>query len=482
MIKRSLSFVLSHSSRLRINHLCKLTLALTIAQSAHALQREDYGFEAVVKSTAGSALVSVELPLEVYSASRRPGLADLRVINSANEAVPYAFARQTSSAQTGAIKTIEVLPFYEKTTGSGSSSDAVSLTKNGDKIELTVGSKYSVNSPTTGRTLQAYYADLGEKTSIQSLNFNLTPGDDLSAAITIEASDDLKTWRNLANQAPIFRMNRQAQLLSNTQVNFNAQPARYLRITWPGYSEAFKLVNITAQSAPSIAQRQTIWTKLTGQIAPQPPGDAKAEAPNTFNFDAGASFPFTRLNLNFADKNTLAPTKISARKTPDGSWNEIRQDTFFRMNVGNSEASNPDISVNQTDQEYRYWRIQIDPRAGEFQSKIPTLKLGLIPARVVFTARGNPPFTVLIGNAQAEPAALTLDSLVPGTQAGQALASEESELMIAQAVRRTGLSAKEIDRSGEQRKQWIMWASLIAGVGALGFLAMKLLKETPKQN
>jgi Protein of unknown function (DUF3999) len=151
------------------------------------------------------------------------------------------------------------------------------------------------------------------------------------------------------------------------------------------------------------------------------------------------------------------------------------------MNVANSEANNPDINVNQSGQEYRYWRIQIDPRAGEFQSKIPTLRLGLIPARVVFTARGNPPFTLLIGNAQAEPAALSLESLVPGTQAGQALQSAESQLEITQAVRRAGLGVKAVDRSGEDRKQWIMWAALISGVAALGFFAMKLLKETPKQ-
>ena len=136
-----------------------------------------------------------------------------------------------------------------------------------------------------------------------------------------------------------------------------------------------------------------------------------------------------------------------------------------------------DSALRTANSSYRFWQVQIDERAGEFASKIPKLRLGFTPGRLVFTARGNPPFSVLVGNAQAEPLALGMDSLVPGNPEGVALGSTLASLDLTQAIRRDGMGPKVIDRSGEQRKQWVLWGLLVVGVGALAVFALKLLKE-----
>ncbi len=449
-------------------------VTMSVCSSAYALQREDYALEVPVSGADGSALVSVNLPLDVYLAARKPALGDLRMINGAAEAIPFAIARPAPLTQAAQVRTVTLLPFYAKTTESISGNEAVSLTKSGDTINLTISAdKKSSTEP--AQVLRAYYADLGGPTSLRSLKLNLAPGEDLNASVTIEASDDLKAWRTLASGAPIFRLTRQTQNLINTDIEITTQSARYLRLTWSSSAAALVINDLTVQTATLTEMRAPTWINLNGQAATE----KQVLIANTFDYDAGAALPISRVNLVFVDANTLAPVRILARAQTSEVWQELRSENFYRMNIGVApnlnQAINPDVILNSNTGEYRYWRIQIDPRAGEFQSKIPTLKLGFIPSRVVFTARGNAPFALLVGNAQIESASLAMDNVAPSNAV-----ISEAQLVTAQAVKRSGLGAKVIDRSGEQQKQWILWIALIVGVGALAFVAMRLLKEPAK--
>ncbi len=451
--------------------------------TVQALTRDDYALEVPVRTTDNQALISVDLPFEVYSASRKPSLGDLRVVNSAGEAVPFALGLAPVGTTQGASKSLALLPFYAASSASATSTDGVTLTKLGDQLSLVISPKASKSSP--GQVLRAYYADLRELAEgakapmVQSLSLNLQAGAELSAALMVEASDDLKTWRTVAQAAPVFRLSRNGQILSNTLIEFGPTPIRYLRLSSPNGGEPIVLVDISVQLASRVAARPLQWVVLAGVAASAINKEAKAPK-NTFDYDAGVGLPISRINMNFADPNTLAPLKLFARRATDQAWESLQSETMYRMNLAAGEALNADAILRSSTASYRYWQVQIDERAGEFASKIPKLRLGFAPARLVFTARGSPPFAVLIGNAQAEPLALGMDSLVPGNQDGAGLASALTTLDLTQAVRRDGMGPKVIDRSGEQRKQWILWGLLIAGVGTLAVFALKLLKEPSK--
>ncbi len=464
-----------------LRRLCLASLALiSTLGSVHALTREEYALEVPVQAPANRALIAVDLPIEVYKASRKPALGDLRVVNGAGEAVPFAVGLAPVETRQGVSKTVPLAPFYASASASTNNTDGVTLTKLGDKLSLVISPKASKSAP--GQMLKAYYADLRDLAEganapiLQSIDVNLQAGADLSAAITVETSDDLKTWRTVASVAPVFRLSRNGQLLSNTLIEFPAVPVRYLRLSAPNGGEPLALVDIKVQLASKIAARNLQWMALDGIAVPAPNKDVAAPK-NSFAYDAGAALPITKINLSFADANTLAPIKLLARRTNDQAWESLQSETMYRMNTDGGEARNPDKVLNASTSSYRYWQVQIDERAGEFASKIPRLRLGFAPARLVFTARGNPPFAVLIGNAQAETLALTMDSLVPGHQEGMALESSLASLDVSQAVRRDGMGPKVIDRSVEQRKQWILWGLLLAGVGVLALFAVKLLKE-----
>jgi Protein of unknown function (DUF3999) len=448
--------------------------------SAYALNRSEYAFEALVKAAENRALIAIDLPIDVYKASRKAGLGDLRVVNGAGEAVPFAIGLPPVETTQGASKDVALAPFFAASSTSATNTEGVTLTKLGDKLSLVISPKASKSAP--GQALKAYYADLRELAdgvnapTVQSLNFNLRPGADLSAAIMIEASEDLKTWRTLAPAAPIFRLSRSGQVLSNTLVEFTATAVRYLRLSSPNGGEPIALVDVKVQLASKIATRPLQWISLDGVATPAASKDSPAPK-NSFTYDAEAALPIAKINLSFSDQNTLAPVKFLARSTKELAWESVQSDTMYRMNIDGGEARNADTALRTSNSGYRFWQVQIDERAGEFASKIPKLRLGFAPGRLVFTARGNPPFSVLVGNAQAEPLALGMDSLVPANQEGLALGSALASLDLTQAIRRDGLGPKVIDRSGEQRKQWVLWGLLVVGVGALAVFAWKLLKE-----
>jgi hypothetical protein len=452
----------------------------SVFSSALALNREEYAFEVPVKASDGRALIAVDLPVEIYRASRKDSLGDLRVVNGAGEAVPFALGAPPVETTQGASKSVALAPFYAASGASTNSTDGITLTKLGDKLSLVISPKASKSAP--GQVLKAYYLDLRDLAeganapTLQSLDVNLQAGADLSAALTVEASDDLKTWRTVVQSAPIFRLSRSGQTLSNTLIEFSALPVRYLRLSAPNGGEPIALTDVKVQLASKVAIRALQWLSLEGQAAP-PSGKDAPVPKNSFVYDSETGLPISRINLSFSDANTLAPVKFLARHTKDQAWESVQSETMYRMNIEGGEARNADVTLRSTSTNYRYWQIQIDERAGEFASKIPKLRLGFAPARLVFTARGNPPFAVLIGNAQAESLALNMESLVPSTQEGVALGSALASLDVTQALRRDGTGPKVIDRSGEQRKQWILWGLLIVGVGALAVFAMKLLKE-----
>jgi hypothetical protein len=465
-----------------------IALALCLCSSlAWGLNKEDFALEIPIRSLdsnqGNKALLTADIPLDVYRAARRSALADLRVVNAAAEALPYALSKPLAVQELGVEKVVPLLAFYVDQSNPGAGVGEVFLSKKGDAVSLVISPAAAKQS--SGRVLSAYYADLkgdgssGSMKSPQALMLKLAAmGEsvpDVSANVTVETSDDLKTWRILQRSAPVFRLSRGTQVLSNLTIDVAAQAIdRYLRLSSSTGLEKLPMTELGLQMAGSLKQPVAHLVELVGVAAPSP-------AKNTFLFDAGAALPMTRFNLKFADLNTIAPVRLSARRLPTDPWELLKSETLYRMalgvGVGASEGKNADLLLSGAAKEYRYWQVQIDERAGEFGSRIPALQLSFVPASIVFTARGEAPFLLLVGNAQIESQALDMAALVPNDASGRAMELSRVSLELGRASRRGGLGEKVIDTSADDRKKWILWSSLIVGVGGLGVFAARLLKE-----
>ncbi|MCY1515905.1 hypothetical protein D9M68_505090 [compost metagenome] len=96
--------------------------------------------------------------------------------------------------------------------------------------------------------------------------------------------------------------------------------------------------------------------------------------------------------------------------------------------------------------------------------------------QVVFLARGNPPFTLALGNAEASREELPLATLVPGYDH-----TSLEKMGRAQALTiPSGIGVRPAEHESAAQVLWKrvgLWAVLLLGVGLLGAMAFSLLRR-----
>ena len=156
---------------------------------------------------------------------------------------------------------------------------------------------------------------------------------------------------------------------------------------------------------------------------------------------------------------------------------------LFRSRDG-AEVSNPDIAIGaNTD---RCWLLRVDQKGGGLGAGGPKLLLGWVPNEIVWLARGDPPFTLAYGSRDAKPSAYAIESLVPGYRRDADLDAKVASTEQAAPVKSVEGDAPTVlggQRALEERidvKRWSLWAALVIGVGFLGWMAWRLLKQMDK--
>ena len=105
-------------------------------------------------------------------------------------------------------------------------------------------------------------------------------------------------------------------------------------------------------------------------------------------------------------------------------------------------------------------------------SSPPELELIWPAQRVVFAARGNPPFTLAIGRPRLSAAALPIATVVPGYRPDQPLVASPAQLDAAQSRPGERGWLDDVDPT-----QAAMWAALLVAVAVLGGLAWRLVRS-----
>jgi hypothetical protein len=131
----------------------------------------------------------------------------------------------------------------------------------------------------------------------------------------------------------------------------------------------------------------------------------------------------------------------------------------------------------------RYWLVRVDQRGGGLGAGEVALEVGWLPHELVFAARGAAPFTLAYGSKLAKPEALQVATVVPEYREGKdiparpatvgdVLGSERASASLADPL---GL-LRALLESGEGKK-WALWMVLSAGVLAVAWMALRLLRE-----
>jgi hypothetical protein len=330
----------------------------------------------------------------------------------------------------------------------------------------------------SGPKLIGYLADTSAiDKPLRAIVIELAPGmDNLIAKATVEASDDLRQWQTLARDAAIVRFESNGQRLEQLRIEFPARKAKYVRFSWPAADRALELRSMAVEPGAPIVEAERKWKQIVAA-----PVKGKA---GEHEIDFGGQFPVDRIRVTLPQPNTVASIELLSRAKPESPWRPVTTTVVYRLNHAGEEAKSPDITVATNAD--RYWLLRIDQRGGGIGSDAPTLHVGWVPHRLVFAARGAPPFLVAYGSRDAKPAAYPIATLVPGYRDDETLeidtvrvGASVPKLALARGATAEprALAGDGVLRERIDWKRWTLWASLVLGVLLLGWMALHLGRQ-----
>jgi hypothetical protein len=285
--------------------------------------------------------------------------------------------------------------------------------------------------------------------------------------LNIDASDDLAAWTRVVRDAPVLKLEFGGRKLERKTVGLDGRPHRYLRLSWARGADPLQLTRVQTRAGESTVDPARAWKRVAPSREPAKAGE--------YLFDASGRFPVDQVKIDLPQDNTLAAVELYSRAAEEAEWRRVASLIAYRLHTDGQQVESPEVRLG-IDRD-RYWRLLADQKGGGLGRGDPALQLGWVPQKLVFVARGDPPFHLAFGNARAQPAALEIASLVPGWGTPSELAIAEAQIGAAQV--KAGAAALA---ARPNYRAWGLWTVLLLGVALLAWMAWRLagqLKSAP---
>jgi len=441
-------------------------LLLTLATSTFAQAPSDFRSSAPVAPARGDALQRLTLPFEVYR-DARPDFADIRIFNANGEAMPMAYAADPDpSREEPAAVNLAMFPIYGTARTESREVGNVDLVVKSNRDGTIVSVKTNNARATPGQQPIAWILDATAlKQPMRYLNVDWNAGQGLEVArVTVDGSDDLKSWTTIASRAPVMTVEQGGQRIAQKKVDLRGARYKYLRVSGDPAAFALRLARVESDA---------VWrpaaTRLTRSVA----GAAGAKA-GEFVFDLGARLPIESVRLKLTELNSVAPFTLLVRDDPSKEPRQVTSATFYRLFREGFELESPPVDIGRVSA--RYWAARLDPRSPPPGGGPPTLVAQWHPAQVVFVARGDGPFTLAFGSPEMKPSVLAVSQLIPGYERLAELKLPEAKVGAVATGELSGDWLRSVTGSKSPRTI-ALWAVLIVAVIALGFMAFRLAKQ-----
>ncbi|WP_333982857.1 DUF3999 domain-containing protein [Ectopseudomonas khazarica] len=439
-----------------------LLLALSMAAAAQAgEQLRDFHETAGLQLSGAGPWYRLELPFAAHLAASHADLRDLRVFDANGQAQAYALI-PASSERVDQEQEHGVRWFPLRGPADTQDVPALRVERNtsGTLIELSDAAPADAGLQLRGWLLDASAIEA----PLVRLTLDWSGAEEGFQRFSIEASDDLQHWRRWGD-GQLARLSFADERIEQRQVELPGQRARYLRLLWQSPLPAPQLQSVTLRSRRQDQQpAPLVWSE---------PLAARASGDGRFQWQLPLTLPLQRLRVALEQDNTLAPVRFESRTGDQGGWQPLANAVLYRLPEGGREVLNDELSLPGWP--LRQLRMQLDPRGGGLGQDSVAIQVALRATRLVFLARGEPPYVLALGNAHAQSAALPLHTLIPGYQAERLSRLGRAELAEPLLAAATG---QVESRSDWQR--WGLWAVLLLGVGLLAAMAASLLRGQPR--
>ena len=438
-------------------------LALWLLGSAACAQETpaDFSVRVPLAVSGNGPWYRLELPLAVQLSARQADLSDVRVFNAAGEPQAYALSRQSSQrSESRTVTEVKWFPLYAADTQQALPGVVMKSTTEGTLLEI---------RPSTAKgpqVLRGWVLDASAiKAPLQQLSLDWSREHDGFQRFSIEASDDLQHWTPWGD-GQVARLSFADERVEQHDVNLPGQSARYLRLVWQGQAAPLltsaKLVSPTSSSLPL----PLVWS--------QPLAGTRLSA-GEYSWQLPTGLNVERLRIELKQPNTLAPVTLSGRRDSKQAWQPLSNGLLYRLTSNGQEVVQDELQL--PGQAVAELKLQVDERGAGLGVEAPALHFAVRSTQLVFLARGEPPFTLALGNAAAKAANLPLSTLIPDYSAERFKALGQATVA-GDAVVNAPVAAAAVE-SGPDWKKFGLWAVLLLGVAALGAMAYSLLRKPP---
>ena len=428
---------------------------------------EDFALRFNVQPAPGASLQRLALPKSALAALQTANAADVRLFNANGQAVPIALIPPHVQTVASASATWPIYPIMATPQQQNLGNVSLRIEKTaGLSVVRVIESAETKSDAAATRQIAALVdtrklnAPLAELT----VDADLAPGQPV--ALTLTASKDLKNWRTLAQDVPVFRFGSGADAPGSLRIPLSGTQLKdeYVRISWP-MDAAFNLTSVRITPAAATTPPPRLGIPLT-VVA-----DGKALV-----LSLPFATPLQALDIRSADPNTLAPVKLSGRNARGEAWRPLASSVVYRIHANGVETLGPPIELN----DISVREIRIEPAAGAVAfTTLPQVNALVSPHEWAFVASGPPPFTLAVGRVGTQANRLTLASLIPGYAQGDELKLPVAIVDEASATTTPPNALSRVSRAmgAPNARSLILWIVLIGGVLVLGGIAWAVVRQ-----
>lgn len=407
---------------------------------AHAAEPMDFCRGFALEIQPGFALQSLDLPFEVYNASVRADLGDLRVFNAEGGEVPL-LVREPRAA-TEQRQEIQ-LPVFPLRIGSGASRADIRMhvrtSDQGTVLETVIG-------PDNAAPGQAFLLDASQNTRpLASLRVVLGAATDDLMTVTVQGSNDLATWRPVGSGVLSDIRHQNGRVLQDS-ITLSGPIWKYYLLSGQGHFPV--LETVFGVTHPDSSAPARTWTALRGTSGPE----------NTTEYRLPPALPVDMLDLDCNASAVLGVHVLTPMS--EKAWATVCSGVLFRLPADGQTVAGSPLPLPGPLPKFRV----------ATQGASMPLRVGWIAHELVFVPQGSPPFVLAVGN----PAISHGPDLVTPLLRAQGMKKMEVGRAILGLPRSLGGEGRL--SSSRNFKEIALWGMLAVGVLMMGAMAWHLVR------
>ena len=286
-----------------------------------------------------------------------------------------------------------------------------------------------------------------------------------SASLVLKSSDDLNAWNTLSTSEKIVNISFMDQKLLKDRISIPANAERFIMLTWEGsLKPEIQSVSGVFKEKSTLPPYQ--WAKISKLKHLE--DDQKT---NAYTFELSPAFRSTLFRIqNIKNNEIYSGTLQSKLGDKENVWSTVTPFSFYKVPNGADylEATQSKVPANYKN----LWRIHFDYPLEKIDMDKLVIEFNRHPINLYYLPSGTPPYHLKLGRKAASEQPIKLAETI------QALIKDKNTKLSESSLKINSLKKSEISSSLKINwKQFILWATLIAGVAVMAWMAKDTLKS-----